>query len=608
VRAFGGNFPTRRLPGLVARPGARPVNAEVRPPRFFVPVAWVLLAAGILVSVPGRGADLEAAERLVDAGSPALALAKLSRKPPEAGAAAWPRWSRLRLRALQAQGKWRRVIRLVGETPESAPAAYRKWAAVRAARLELDHHRPEDARRRMAGLVAAFPRDERVRSWLQLVYRAYDGEGRKEDARVAVLRHRLGHDRDDQGLSPLGMLRQAQVLAGSGAPGQALEVLGDEPGGPRRRQLRIRLLLRTGSREQALAEARKWADDTSGRDARLAWEAVAEAAGDLERLKLRVTALEKVLGPQPLAGKARSVRVERAWEAYLRRGELLGNQAGLLVGDDADWLELARTTGKGPDRRALLASEALLGRTASARQSARLTLIDALADAGLPGTAIRLFAEGPAFQDPGSLSPLTLARLSELALAEKRFSTALSWMDRVADPPEAMAPAPWLLNRARLRVQLGRYEGGADDVQRIIDHPDWLADGDFRDRLLQVLFDLQKADRDAVALRLFRGVYDAVDDGGARRELLFWRAECRESLGEHQRAATLYLRSAAHPDGEMGDPWSRTARFRAAKALAQTAYTDDARRLFRKLLGTGSSRQDVAILRHLHRLETGEGG
>jgi hypothetical protein len=566
-----------------------------------------LLAAGAcaLLCGPARAADLEVAERLVSAGAPGLALAELSDQPPEAGSPEWARWSRLRLRALEQQGRWRRVIELVDDTPQAASSEYRATASARAARLELAHRRPADARRRMAALVAAHPEDPRVRSWLEQVYRGYAGEGRMEDARVAVLRHRQGHGADEQGLSPAGELEQARILADSGAHPEALAVLGESPSGPKRRQLRIRLLLETGEGDQALAEARDWAEGSRGRDSRRPWEAVAEVAGELGRLPLRIEAMERVLAPQPFAGHARPVRVERTWEAYLRRGEFLGNQAGLLVGDDAEWLKLARESGQGVDQRAILAAVALLGRTTDGRQTARLALADALVEADLPGTAIRLFAEGPAFQDPGSLTPRTLIRLSRVALSEKRFRTALGWMDRVERLPAEMAPAPWWLTRARLRIQLGDFEGGAADVERILDQPERLAEDDFRDRLLQVLFDLQEAGRNAMALDLFSRLFEAVADGGARRELLFWMAECREALGEHRKAANLYLRSAAHPAGDMGDPWSRTARFRAAKALAKTAYTADARRLFRRLLGTGSSRQDLAILRHLRQLDAG---
>ena len=572
-----------------------------------MPVAALL---GLLAAVwgpAGQAADLDAAERLVASGAPGLALAVLAEEPPQAGQAAWPRWARLRLRALEAQGRWRRVVQLADDTPQAAPTAYRQWAAMRAARLELAHDRPAAARRRVARLVAAHPEDGRVRAWLELVYRGYAGEGRLDDARVAVLRHRQGRGPQEQDLTPAGELTQARILARSGARQEALAALGDQPAGPKRRQLRVRLLLESGARDQALTEARTWANGTTGREARLAWEAVAEAAGELGRLPLRVRALERVLAPATRVGEQRVVRVERTWEAYLRRGEYLGNEAGLLVGDDTKWLELARTADSGVDQRALLASVALLGRTPGARETARLALVDALAEAGLPGTAIRLFAEGPAFQDPGSLGPRPLVELAQLALAEKRYATALTWMDRVDRPPGAMDAGTWLLTRARLRIQLGDFAGGAADVETLLGDPDRLSDGDFRDRLLQVLFDLQEAEQHATALRLFRGVYQAVADPGARRELLFWMAESRQALGAHREAATLYLRSAAHPAGEMGDPWSRTARFRAAKALQETAYTADARRLFQQLLGTGSSRQDLAIQRHLRRLEGGEG-
>ena len=573
-----------------------PPSAKARPSRFFVAVL-ALLGCGSV-----EAADLDTAESLVDAGAPTLALDELSRETPSPADPSWPRWARLRLRALEADDQWRRIARLADEIPEAAPEAYRRWAQARSARGELANGRPGDARRRFSTLVAAFPGHPEVRRWLRGIYESYAAENRLEDARVAVLRHRQATSDEGPDLSPTEQLDQARILAETGERDEALAVLGDDPQGPKRRRLRIRLLVETGERQQALTEAQTWAEGATGRDARLAWESVGAAAEALGRPRLRLEARERVLIPPVRVGQGEVTRVERVWEAYLRRGETLGNQAGLLVGDDAEWLELARETDDGIDQRALLATVALLGRTPSAREEARLALVDALVGADRGGTAIRLFAQGPAFQDPGSLTARTLDRLARLALAEKRFHHALAWMDRVAEPPEEAAGRGWWLNRARLRVRLGDFSGGANDVERILDHPDWLADDDFRDRLMQILFDLQEADRHETALRLFRAIHEMVDEASARRELLFWMAESRQALEAYRKAATLYLRSAAHPGGDMGDPWSRTARFRAARALTHTPHTDEARRLFRNLLGTGESSQDLAIQRQLRQL------
>ena len=93
--------PQRRAGAPLASSRAR--NAEVRPPRFFVPVALLLGLLGL--SPVGEAADLDAAERLVASGAPGLALSVLAEQPPKAGAPAWSRWARLRLRALEAQGR-----------------------------------------------------------------------------------------------------------------------------------------------------------------------------------------------------------------------------------------------------------------------------------------------------------------------------------------------------------------------------------------------------------------------------------------------------------------------------------------------------------------------
>ncbi|HKL78027.1 MAG TPA: hypothetical protein VJ985_06630, partial [Gammaproteobacteria bacterium] len=369
---------------------------------------------------------------------------------------------------------------------------------------------------------------------------------------------------------------------------------------PAARRLRLRIRLAAGERQAVLEEALSWAESADGAAARTAWAMVARAARALERSQPELRALEALLAGTE--GEQRGVRVERAWEAYLARGERLGNQANLLVGEDGQWLRLAREKSAGVDRRALLASVALLGRSAETRQDARQAFIQALAEAERPGTALALFRHGPAFAEADALSSPAEVQLGRLALRTDRYPAAHYWLERVEGLPSSVKPGPWHLMRGRLAVRLGEFATGEAQLAQLLERPALFAEAGFRDRFLQVVFDLQEQEAYDRALRLLSGLHEVVEDPGARREILFWQAECREGLGAHRRAATLYLRSAAHPAGEAGDPWSRTARFRAAGALAKTAYTADARRIYRALLGGGSGEQRVAIERRLRRL------
>jgi len=471
--------------------------------------------------------------------------------------------------------------------------------ASQAARVELDRGHPAAARRRLVRLIAVYPHADELRGWLRLVYRTYAAEGRWKDAAVAVRRYRRGSSGDKE-RDPTDRVEQARILLQGGDAGQALKVVGADPKGPEGRALRIRILRKAGKLDKAYQAARTWAEADQAPDPGRAWRILAEIAEKKGDLGTYVKALEHALQetPDPVDREV----VERAWEAYLQLGAARAKKTGLGVGEDERWVARGAKAG-GAGGRAMLASVSLLGGSKAVRRKARIRLVEALGNADLARCALRLFRMGPAFQGKDVPSPLLRVHLGRVALAAHWYQRALHWMDTVGDPPEQVKAAPWLLTRARLRIKLGRYAPGAEDLRDILKDPEPLREKAFRDRFLQVVFEIEQADRYQEALGIFRAVYDAVKEPKARRELLFWKAECHEGMGEHRRAAELFMRSAAHPPGNVQDRWGRTARFRAARSLEQTSYVEDARRLYRALLGSGSSKQDLAVLRRLHRLE-----
>jgi hypothetical protein len=63
---------------------------------------------------------------------------------------------------------------------------------------------------------------------------------------------------------------------------------------------------------------------------------------------------------------------------------------------------------------------------------------------------------------------------------------------------------------------------------------------------------------------------------GERRELLLLTAQAEGSAGRHDRAARLYIESAAVPGGGPADAWWRSARLQAVRALALAGLDGDA--------------------------------
>jgi hypothetical protein len=442
--------------------------------------------------------------------------------------------------------------------------------------------------------VAAAGNSDVLRAALRVVYRAYRAEARAEDALTAVDRFRHG-----AGATGRHAVEQADILAGGGRTAAALAVLegADEPAA---RLRLLELLLAEGRVEEAERGARRWLEakelpeDVRGR----IWGLLARIAGNRGEESLRIQALERSLTHTAMEGETAG----QLWAAYAERGRRLGNRAGLLLGSDGAWLAEARSA-EGVDRRALLAVAARQSRAADARRRARKNLVDSLAAAKRGGAAVRLFDDGEALQESAKLAPGLRQRLGDLAIQAERYPAALRWWQGVEPLPTGDAGRRFLLHRARLQVRLGYFERGAGDLLAILREPAWLGDAPFRDRFLQVVFDLQEADQHATAYLLFKRVMQRVGQPEVDREMLFWMAETREAEGSHQAAADLYLRSAVHPAGRISDPWARTARFRAARALEETDYLGDALAIYQGLLGGGDPRQRMAIRQRINRLQ-----
>ena len=83
-----------------------------------------------------------------------------------------------------------------------------------------------------------------------------------------------------------------------------------------------------------------------------------------------------------------------------------------------------------------------------------------------------------------------------------------------------------------------------------------------------------------------------------RRELLFWMADSSQVLGQYDQAAYLYLKSATLSDPMAMDPWAQTARYRAAKALAEAGLLEDARNVYTALLRATRDVSRKAVLQN----------
>jgi TolA-binding protein len=193
-------------------------------------------------------------------------------------------------------------------------------------------------------------------------------------------------------------------------------------------------------------------------------------------------------------------------------------------------------------------------------------------------------------------------RLADLALAGYDIAFAGRLMHGLETPPNGEDQEVWALRRARVLVYAGRYADARQLLTGLLNGKKKIND-EFAERLLQVIFDFQAAQRQGDAIALLEQLWRQVDNPRTQREILYWIAESRAAQGEYQQAAELYLRSATyqHPTG--GDMWGQTARFHAAEALGKAGLTQDARLVFQALLKhTADAKQRAVIERSIQQL------
>ena len=580
--------------------------------RFF----WPLLLAAFL---PGAvtAANLAEVTELAGSGAAQLALKVLDRGQPAAPEAPeeWQRWERQRIRVLESLQDWQAVARRLADPPAAASPAFRRWAREKRARALLDAERPRAARNELARLIWAGeggpPPAEDLARWRRLVIRAYQAEGRNRDAYAALLRYRQDHGGGDDEQA----LLQARVLLANGLPADAAALLegAEEPQARALRQL-ARVRADGTVAHEVLPVVRDLAEEPElgARGRRLAWTAVAEAAAAAGEPAARVVALERLLGAgAPGERPLFEARPADLWQAYLEYAERAGNRARLLLGEDAAWFDLAAKAAERDQpvrRRAVLA---LLARRAGAEADRRRAAADLASDLlahpwGLE-TGERLFLGASEGERPDAAPDNLLRALVDRAIRRGDLARASELQGRITATPEGPDRAQAYLRRAKVFILGGRPERGIATMHRLLEEVAGLGP-DQRDRLLQLVFDLQTLDEHEDALALFETLLSREERAEVRRELYYWMADSHGARGEHLQAARLYLRSAMLPGAETMDPWAQSARYQASKSLTEAGLLEDAATLLRRLLeATKEPGRRAVIRRDLQQLNLERG-
>jgi tetratricopeptide (TPR) repeat protein len=586
--------------------------------------AW-LCAATAAVSAAPESASLADIHALVRGGASNLALRLLERDAPSThNMAAWMAWEKERTAVYMTQRNWDAVSRSVERLPDAVPASFRRWALEQAALARLGAKDPAGARRYLRRLIwQETGTNEDLAYWRRLVIRSYLVNGDLDDAQYALQRYLL----DNNAKSDVWRVLHAEILLRAGRNRAAFDVLAGAESFEAR-QFRLLSGLRAGvlRASDVAAQAKRLSGELRARptQARDAWALMAEAASRGRDLGARVVALEQALALPPPTDSLTPVTADDLWQAYDRLAESVGNAEHLMIGNDCRWFSRAKASlesaeakpanaGRRPRKSKTAVEPAYVGRAlmaflttqaadADVREAAHEWLADALFSAGQGEIARALYTTSTRFGSFDSIPGTVRYLLADKALAEYDIDLAAKLIKGLDNPPEGEDKELWSLRRARVWVYAGDYHAAETLLGGLIAAHDEL-DPDFADRILQVVFDLQAAGRHNEALALLESIFTRADNERVRREILYWRADSRAALGQHERAAELYLASASYGRSSAGDPWGQTARFHAAEELGKGGLIEDARNVYRKLLAaTDDPRRRAVIERQIEQL------
>lgn len=551
----------------------------------------VLIVCSVVAATPSLAAAAPPDSALVVAfhrgGASELAVRVLdSQQRKSASREEWHQWERLRIGILSGRGKWADIVVRAGQLTADDPAPFRRWLLTQTAEAEINLGRADAARsilRRLIWDEGGGAND--LAHWRRLVIRSYLVDDRVADARAALLRYNVDYKTRS---ASWDMLR-ARVLIRDGDYGRAVQVLADVHSSEAR-LLRLHAGLEGGVykpaqviRDAALVAKRKNAGATDRRQANVLVARAASRAGDAEGV-VRATeaALNESAGTN---GEFFTVIGDELWRAYDRLAEMRGNEARLLVGNDAAWLEHAAKAdhARSVTGRAIYAFLAHHGATEIAREISHQRLATSLFrnDTGAVALALYAAADGDGLRE--AVPDDVRYALAGEALKQRRIRLAADLMRDLKLVPAGENEDDWRLRRARTLIFAGDIQPAAALLRQVIGRNRKLEAQRSR-RLLQLLFDLQAIEEHTVAYELMEQVYDRLTDAGLRRELLYWMADSRFALARYQDAAALYLRSAIHIDPRGNDLWGQSARYQAAESLVKAGLVDDARALYRALI------------------------
>ncbi len=550
--------------------------------------------------------DLDGIDALARGGAPTLALRMLEHgQPAPTETDEWIVWEKRRIAIYRSLRDFDAIVRRAEQLPGSVPEDFRRWMLMEAAKALLSAHDGARARRFLRRLIwHGQAADPEIARWRRLIIRSYLGDNNLGDAQTALLRYQ----HDYRATSDIWQQLQAEILLRQHRYRIAFETLAGNQT-YEGRLMRLAAGLRSGI--LAPADAGSAASKLAGQLGaypelrRKAWAVAAEAADRADDKAARARLLEEALTvPDSKDDAIFPVHADDLWLAYDQLAEALGNRSRLLVGEDEQWLEKARTYKKGKAYygRALYAFLGNHGWSEATRTIAHDRLAGELLAEGRGHVLQALYTHSARFPDVDNIPAVVRARLADRALGMFEVKLAARLIKGLEQPPGEQDIDAWNLKRARILIYAGDYRPAAVILSGMLDGREKMVP-DLAEAYMQVVFDLQTVGQHGQAIVLLESLYKEIDDDRMRREILYWEADSKAALGRQEEAAELYLRSATYNGSNGSDPWGQTARFHGAEALGKAGLIDDARNVYLKLLKTTADPKRRAVIeRNLQQL------
>jgi len=436
----------------------------------------------------------------------------------------------------------------------------------------------------------------------RLVVESYLIDHLLDDARIALLRYQQDYGAD----SPQERLLRARVMLRANEPHAAVNLLSsDESHEGKALYLMARLQSGTDRPDNVWRAALKQIRNSklSKQDQAPYWVVAAYAAGVAAQYNKQAWFLERALATVAELDARDPIFVVRAddlWDAYIAAGNMLGNDAHLLIGEDEAWLNMAQALSDrdAPKARIIYALLTEHGSTSEVKENSHRQLVQLLrAEQGGDSIVNALYLDSRRYADSTIIPYPIRYVLANDALGRDQIPLASTLMGDIDDPPDGVDQQLWYLRWARVHILGGQVDRGVENLYNFLASVRQLERA-LADRVLQVVFDLQKIERYQNAANLFTVILPRISDVQQKREVLFWLADSYKAMGEYEQAARIYLRSAGLINAYAMDPWAQTARYHAAEALAQSGLIEDARMILEHLLSVTHAPERRSVLKH----------